>query len=139
MRTTLPFASRICSARLSFELSGGGDAVRIQKSSDAPVGGFVPATGSSPFSNGPSTPRNRYAGRGANSAASCATNEGVSARSGVMSSRIQKPRPYVANTRSLNCGCTAIPYTGACGRFVCNGCHRPPSSNETYNPFSAPA
>ena len=30
-------------------------------------------------------------------------------RSAVMSSRIQKPRPYVATTRSPNRGCTTMP------------------------------
>ena len=31
-----------------------------------------------------------------------------------------------------------MPYTGACGRFVCSGCQFSPSSNDTYMAFSVP-
>ena len=133
VRITAPLAFAIVKVTLSL------GATLSQKLTVAPSGGFSPAMMSSISVNGPSTGRNRYCSRGLSSTTGLFTASAFNCRSGVMSSRIQKPRPYVAMTRSLNRSCTTIQYTGACGRLFCMGCQFSPSSQLMYSPFSVPA
>ena len=95
----------------------------------APSGGFWPV-GSS-FGHGMSElvfQRTRHAVVGLKRSVSLG-GVPLICRSGVMSSRIQNPRPCVAATRSSSL--TMRSRTDDTGMFKRSDCHSPPSSNET--------
>ena len=95
----------------------------------APSGGFWPV-GSS-FGHGMSEfvfHRTRHAVVGLKSIVSARRRPSIW-RSGVMSSRIQNPRPCVAATRSSSL--TMMSRTDVAGMFSRSDCQCPPSSNET--------
>src|SRR5690242_17386477 len=95
-RTVFPLASLMVSLTRSF--SPGFDFK--EKLIGAPYCGLCPAVGSYETAAGCATGRKRYASRGANKCAFDANISGVTCSSAVMSSKIQKPRPYVASARS---------------------------------------
>jgi len=79
----------------------------------------------------------RKASRGTRSRAGDAATFAVSSRSGAMSSRTQKERPWVAMTRSpLR---IEMSRTEQLGRFPWSGCQWSPLSKETKMPVSVPA
>ena len=79
-------------------------------------------------------------GRVGRNTASCCSSSGVNARSGVRSSMIQMPRPWVASTRSPSRGCTIRSRTATAGKSPPLNCaHVAPSSGEIHRPNSVPA
>jgi hypothetical protein len=79
----------------------------------------------------------RTVGLGGKRYADDAATPSFQSRSGVRSSRIQKPRPCVATTRSPSL--TARSVIGAAGRLRWKACQLAPSSKDTYSPVSVPA
>ena len=102
----------------------------------APFGGFgpMPVRARSGVNPGP---WRRTASRGMNRWLPPRAMSSVNCSSGVMSSRIQNARPWVAATRSWVLNVRS--WMGTTGRLSWSGCHPAPSSNETYTPNSVPA
>ena len=78
----------------------------------------------------------RTAGSGSKTVSVAFSDSGVYCRSGWMSSRIQKPRPWVPSTTSASL--TTRSRIGVSGRFCWRDTHWSPSSQEAYTPCSVP-
>ena len=100
---------------------------------NAPFGGFSPTGVSGGESSASSLPaRVRNASRSAKSLGLCDSAcelSSANSRSGNISSRIQKARPWVAIARSPLC--TLMSRTDTTGMFKRNDCHDSASSNDT--------
>ena len=138
VRTLVPFSSTIVSQTESVLAAARWNVM------SAPYGGLWPTSDGGSNSEAKLSvvvggrSANVYAGRGSNRCARSPSTAGVSCRKGAMSSRIQKPRPQVATTRSSKSSCTVSHAIGVCGKLFWSGSQVAPSSNVTYREFSVP-